>query len=76
MVVWGCDKCDYHTTIKQNIIRHLNNKRLCRTEVIIITKEIANTVLATNSESIFKTQTTTEVIDTIEELEEELETDP
>lgn len=46
MPIYCCEYCDYNTKSKRSIIRHMNNKKVCRNQKITITKEIANEILS------------------------------
>lgn len=35
MPIYQCNKCNYQTKVKQNIIKHLNKTTPCKNEVIV-----------------------------------------
>jgi len=39
MAVYVCNKCNYTTTYKQNILKHLNKKNPCLNQIIYLSKE-------------------------------------
>jgi len=39
MALYVCDKCNYSTIYKQNMIKHFNKKNPCLHEIIYLNKE-------------------------------------
>ena len=39
MALFVCDKCEYSTIYKQNILKHFNKKNPCSNEILYLNKD-------------------------------------
>jgi hypothetical protein len=39
MALFVCDKCEYSTLTKQNILKHFNKKNPCSNEILYLNKD-------------------------------------
>ena len=58
MALFVCDKCDYSTLTKQNIVKHFNKKNPCSNEILYLNKdkyiELKNKKNISNENEIFE----------------------
>jgi len=58
MALFVCDKCDYSTLTKQNILKHFNKKNPCSNEILYLNKdkyiELKNKKNISNENEIFE----------------------
>ena len=58
MALFVCDKCDYSTLTKQNILKHFNKKNPCSNQILYLNKdkyiELKNKKNISNENEIFE----------------------